>query len=123
MTERFQAIEFLKTDSTQKDAYIREVMSLIETFTGIIEGISKNIMKELLPFLVPRLQQGVELLNIYHNYGEIVELILCMFNGTIEKLAYLSDWPDARNQVYHCFLCLIQVFSAHNSGILNKIFF
>jgi hypothetical protein len=70
-----------------------------------------------LPFILPRLQQGVHLLDIYHNYGEIVELILCMFNGVIEKfLVHLNDWPEAKNQIYHCFLCLIQVFSKHNSS-------
>ncbi len=67
--------------------------------------------------MVPRLQQAVQLLDVYHNYGEIVELILGMFNAVIEKfLPHMSECPEARSQIYHCFLCLIQVFSRHNSG-------
>jgi hypothetical protein len=117
LNERFNQLSSVKSESIHTESCIKEVMSLIETFNGIIEGASKGIIKDLLPFVVPRLQQGVQLLNVYHNYGEIVELILCMFNGAIEKfLVHLNDSLDAKNQIYHCFLCLIQVFSNHNSG-------
>ena len=117
LTSRFEALSQIKHDMIHVETCIKEVMSLIETFNGIIEGASKSIINQLLPFVIPRLQQGVQLYDIYHNYGEIVELILCMFNGVIEKfLPYISNWPDAKNQIYHCFLCLIQVFSRHNSG-------
>lgn len=117
LTSRFEALSTIKAEMIHVETCIKEVMSLIETFNGIIEGASKSIIKQLLPFVIPRLQQGVQLYDIYHNYGEIVELILCMFNGVIEKfLPFINDWPDAKNQIYHCFLCLIQVFSRHNSG-------
>ena len=95
-------------------------MSLIETFNGIVEGAhTSEIVGHLLPFVVVRLRQAVQLLDVYHNYGEIVELILGMFNGVIEKcLPHCSaqKWPESRNEIYHCFLSLIQIFSRHNSG-------
>lgn len=117
LSERFDALTLLKSESVHTESCIKEVMSLIETMNGVIEGSTKNLIKDLMPFVLPRLQQAVQLLDVYHNYGEIVELILFMFNCIIEKfLAHLSDWPDAKNQIYHCFLCLIQVFSKHNSG-------
>jgi hypothetical protein len=123
LINRFETLNNIKSDMIHVETCIKEVMSLIETFNGIIEGASKSIINQLLPFVIPRLQQGVQLYDIYHNYGEIVELILCMFNGVIEKfLPYISNWPDARNQIYHCFLCLIQVFSRHNSGNFRNYF-
>lgn len=119
ITVRFEALTNLKADQIHRETCIKEVMSLIETFNGIIEGASKNIIKHLLPFVLPRIEQSVQLLDAYHNYGEIVELILCMFNGVIEKfLSNINEFPDAKKQIYHCFLCLIQVFSKHNSGKL-----
>lgn len=117
LANRFEYLNSIKPESIHTESCIKETMSLIETVNGIIEGASVGLIKDLLPFVLPRLQQGVHLLDVYHNYGEIVELILGMFNGVIEKfLAHLSQWPEARNQIYHCFLCLIQVFSKHNSG-------
>jgi hypothetical protein len=117
LTSRFELLSTLKPTMIHVETCIKEVMSLIETFNGIIEGASKGIILKLIPFVIPRLQQGVQLYDLYHNYGEIVELILCMFNGVIEKfLPFISEWPDYKNQIYHCFLCLIQVFSRHNSS-------
>lgn len=125
LSDRFDSLAMIKPEMIHMESCIKEVMSLIETLNGIIEGASKKIIKDLLPFVIPRLQQGVQLLDTYHNYGEIVELILCMFNGVIEKfLIHLSECPDAKNQIYHCFLCLIRIFCKHNSGnffIVTKI--
>lgn len=119
LTQRFEQLTNIKSDMIHREVCIKEVMSLIETFNGIVEGSSKAIVKDLIPFVLPRLQQAVQLLDVYHNYGEIVELILCMFNGVIERfLPYMADLPEPKGQIYHCFLCLIQVFSRHNSGKL-----
>ena len=120
IADRFDALTHLKPSAIHVESSIKEVMSLIETFNGILEGSSKNIVKDLLPFALPRIQQSVQLLDAYHNYGEIVELILGMFNCVIERfLVHLNDdvsTMEAKNQIYHCFLCLIQVFSKHNAG-------
>ena len=124
IADRFDALMLLKPSEIHVESCIKEVMSLIETFNGILEGSSKNLVKDLIAFVLPRLQQAVQLLDAYHNYGEIVELILGLFNCVIEKfLVHLNDdmsMVDAKNQIYHSFLCLIQVFSKHNSGsVLN----
>lgn len=98
-------------------ATIQEVVSLLETLNGLVEGTSPSLVEHLLPFVLPRLEQGVHLLDVYHNYGEIVELILGMFNSIIEKfLPHMSARPEQKNQLYHNFLCLIQIFSKHNTG-------
>jgi hypothetical protein len=117
LAERFEKLRVLKPEQIHSENTIKEVMSLIETFNGIVEGTSKSILKDIVPFALPRLEQGVNLLDAYHNYGEIVELVLHMFNNVIEKFLFnLTDWPDVVNQIYHCFLCLIQVFTRHNSS-------
>lgn len=98
---------------------IKEAMCLVETLNGIVEGTSPSLVSFLLPFVLTRCQQGVHLLDIYHNYAEIVELILCLFNGVIERfLPHLNSntQQSAVQQTYECFLHLIQVFSKHNAG-------
>ena len=120
IADRYDSLALLKYNDLHTEKCIKEVMSLIETFNGIIEGSTRSMVKDLIPFLLPRLQQNVQLLDAYKSYGEIVELILEMFNCVIEKvLMNLNDesWTlDAKNQIYGCFLSLIQIFSKHNSG-------
>jgi hypothetical protein len=129
LVQRCDALTQIKQNEIHTELCIKEVMNLIETFNGIIEGASKVMIKSLIPFILPRLEQGVHLLNVYHNYGEIVELILEMFNGVIEKfLPFMNDdegdeVKSSKIQIYHQFLCLIQVFSRHNSGGIFITFF
>lgn len=106
------------SDLIHNEVTIKEVMSLIESLNGLVEGTTPSLVEHLLPFVLPRLEQGVHLLDIYHNYGEIVELILGLFNSIIEKfLPHMSgSRVDAKTQLYHNFLCLIEVFSKHNTG-------
>lgn len=112
LSQRFDLL-FSKKDA-HVESVIKEVMSLIETFNGIIEGTTSNLVPKLFPFILPRLQQSVKLLDIYHNYGEIVELILSMFNAIIDTYLFHLD-SDSSNKIYHTFLCLIEIFSKHNS--------
>ncbi len=114
LTGRFEALR--TCGSIYAERSVREVMGLVEAFNGIVEGCAPGMVGRLAGFVVARLQQGVQLLDAYHNYGEIVELVLGMFNGVIERfLPYCSD-ARVRQEIYHCFLCFIQVFSRHNSG-------
>ena len=108
-------------DLIHNELTIKEVMNLVETLNGLIEGTTPSLVIHLLEFVLPRLDQGVQLLDLYHNYGEIVELILGMFNSVIEKfLPYMDSKPGEKNRLYHSFLCLIQVFSKHNTGYIFK---
>ncbi|CAB4058836.1 unnamed protein product [Lepeophtheirus salmonis] len=52
------------------------IISIIESFIGVVNGSSVITVQQIFLFLQPVLQQMVELLNIYHNYPNIVELIL-----------------------------------------------
>lgn len=99
------------------EATIKETMSLVETLNGLVDGTTPGLVDHLLPFVLPRLEQAVHLLDVYHNYGEIVELILGLFNSVIERfLPHMTARRTDKNQLYHHFLCLIQVFSKHNTG-------
>ena len=62
LTQRCDTL-FLKRD-VHIESVIKEVMSLIETFNGIIEGTSSNLVQQLFPFILPRLQQSVQLLGL-----------------------------------------------------------
>ncbi len=118
LTNRFEALSSCQSIHSEKT--IREVMGLVEAFNGIVEGCTPAMVKHLVVFVIPRLKQGVQLLDFYHNYGEIVELVLCMFNGVIERFLAHCQIVEARQEIYHCFVCLIQVFSKHNSGISSN---
>jgi len=117
---RFSALD--SNLNLHAEGTIKETMNLVETFNGILEGVSINVVKDLLPFpvILNRLRQGVELLDKYHNYGEIVELILEMFNCTVEKFLinvnddFLNE--ETKIKIYTSLLSLIQIFSKHNSG-------
>lgn len=85
LTQRFEALSRVAIDRVHCENTIKEVMGLAEAFNGVVEGAAPSLVGKLMPFVVPRLQQAVQLLDVYHNYGEIVELLLCMFNGVIEK--------------------------------------
>ncbi|CAF0887255.1 unnamed protein product [Brachionus calyciflorus] len=119
LTNRFDALRNVKPISLQSESRIKEVMSLLECLNGVIEASNKNNLSYIVPVVLPRLEQGVHLLDLYHNYGEIVELILCMFNGVIEKLLTqlnddLNEHLIVKNKILECFLGLIQIFAKHN---------
>lgn len=63
LSQRFDALFIIKHENIHVESVIKEVMNLIDTFNGIIEGTSNNLVKQLFPFILPRLQQSVELLS------------------------------------------------------------
>ena len=64
LSQRFDVLFHTKTpQNPHVESVIKEVMSLIETFNGIIEGTSANLVKQLFLFILPRLQQSVQLLS------------------------------------------------------------
>jgi hypothetical protein len=119
---RFSSLESLTALNLHTEGAIKETMNLVEAFNGILEGVSINAVKDLLPFpfILNRLRQGVELLDKYHNYGEIVELILEMFNCTVEKFLINSNDDilneETKSKIYTSLISLIQIFNKHNSG-------
>ena len=118
--ERFERLDSLKSVNAHNENYIKETVNLIETFNGIVGGASLSVITNLVPFILPRLKQGVKLLNLYHNYAEIVELILKMFFVVIENVLVHDDHiisGEIKNQIFKSFLDLIQVFSQQYSGI------
>jgi hypothetical protein len=60
LIQRFDSL-FIKREA-HIESVIKEVMSLIETFNGIIEGTSSSLVNQLFPYILPRLQQSVQLL-------------------------------------------------------------
>ncbi|RNA22307.1 exportin-4, partial [Brachionus plicatilis] len=115
---RFEALNS-ESSNFHSESKIKEVMSLIESLNGIIEATSHENLNFLIGLILPRLEQGVHLLDRYHNYGEIVELVLDMYNGVIEKIltqlnVSLIEHVSIKNKILECFLGLIQIFAKHN---------
>lgn len=64
LSQRFDAI--FEKQNLHVESVIKEVMSLIETFNGVIEGTTVGLIKSLFPFIQPRLEQSVRLLGIFN---------------------------------------------------------
>lgn len=64
LIQRLDSLLFAKRE-LHTESVIKEVMSLIETFNGIIEGTSASLVKQLFPYILPRLHQSVQLLGLF----------------------------------------------------------
>lgn len=56
-----------------------EVIDLIECLTGIVDGCTLSNLSDLLPVLNPMFENLVKLVDLYHNYNEIVVMVFQVF--------------------------------------------
>ena len=52
-------------EAIHTESVIKQVMSLLESLNGIIEGTSCSLVKQLFPYILPRLQKSVGLLGSF----------------------------------------------------------
>jgi hypothetical protein len=62
LSNRFDML-FQSKHDPHTESCIKEVINLIETYNGIIEGTSANLVEQLFPFVFPRLEQAIQLLS------------------------------------------------------------
>lgn len=56
-----------------------EVVDLIECLTGVVDGCTLSNLTDLLPVLNPMFQSLAKLVDLYHNYNEIIVMVFQVF--------------------------------------------
>jgi len=98
------------------DAKVRgAVVDVLESLTGVVQGCAVSTVHQVFGWLRPTLVSMVHLLNLYHNYSNIVELILELFCETAKRiLCYFT--PSESRALYEASLALVRTYAAHQAG-------
>ncbi|KAJ8315064.1 hypothetical protein KUTeg_007214 [Tegillarca granosa] len=91
------------------------VLDLLDSLCGVAMGTRVDNLDRLFNFLHPLLSDSVKLLDLYHNYEDVVPLVLELFSEVMQKqLCYLGE--SNSRKLYELCLSAIQVYSKHNIG-------
>merc|ERR1711962_1822944 len=98
------------------DAKVRgAVVDVLESLTGVVQGCAVSTVHQVFGWLRATLVSMVHLLNLYHNYSNIVELILELFCETAKRiLCYFT--PSESRALYEASLALVRTYAAHQAG-------
>ncbi|KAL3883791.1 hypothetical protein ACJMK2_030022 [Sinanodonta woodiana] len=92
-----------------------EVIVLLESLCGVAEASRVDNITHLYTFLHPLLEQCVVLLDVYHNYDDVVPLVLELFSEVVNKqLCFLGRRKS--QSLYSICLSALQMYSKHNKG-------
>ncbi|XP_066590217.1 exportin-4-like isoform X2 [Prorops nasuta] len=102
--------------SYHQEAVRMKVIDILESFLGISRGATVQKMDVVFHYVCPILYELPNLLSLYHNYQQIVQLILetcceCTKDMLFIHLLSMND----RKQIYEIFLRLIQNYARCNS--------
>jgi len=91
------------------------VIDLLESFIGVVQGCHASTVHQLFGWMRPTIASMVHLLALYHNYNQIVELILELYCETAKRiLCYFT--PSESKAFYEASLDLIKTYANHQVG-------
>jgi len=91
------------------------VIDLLESFIGVVQGCHVSTVHQLFGWMQPTISSLVHLLALYHNYNQIVELILELYCETAKRiLCYFT--PSESKAFYDASLALIKTYADHQVG-------
>ncbi|GFY41887.1 exportin-4 [Trichonephila inaurata madagascariensis] len=96
-----------------------EVMDLIECLTGVVDGCTLSNLTDLLPVLNPLFENLVKLVDLYHNYNEVVVMIFQVFCVSAKRILCFLNQAGAK-VLYECCINMIRVYAKHNAGKLSR---
>lgn len=97
--------------STKKE----ELSQLLDSMIGMAQGTRVDICEHIFAFMHPLLVDAVKLLEVYHNYEEMVLLILELFSEVVQHhLCYLGE--TSSKKLCDVSLSVIQTYSKFNLG-------
>ncbi|GIY56076.1 exportin-4 [Caerostris darwini] len=121
LQDRFQTLmcspTFAQTYQTKEVQ--AEVMDLIECLTGVVDGCTLSNLNDLLPVLNPLFENMVKLVDVYHNYREIVILVFQIFCVAAKRILCFLNQAGAKI-LYECVVNIITVYAKHNTGKLSR---
>ena len=90
-----------------------QLISICESFIGCVQGTHMTTSGQLFNKLQPVMNTMVDLMSLYHNYSNIVELLLEIYCEAAKRmLCYL---PTSQSRLlYQQTINLIQVYAHHN---------
>jgi len=99
-----------------EDSVRRAFISIIESFIGVVQGISVNTVNQIFQiFFQPVMTSLIDVMGLYHNYQEVVELVLEFYCEMARRtLCYLVA-SDSRI-LYERSIAIIQMYATHNQG-------
>lgn len=90
-----------------------DILNLLESMCGVALASRVDIVHHLFNFLHPLLVECVKILDLYHNYEDVVPLVLELFSEVIQRqLCYLNEADSQK--IYELSLSVIQTYSRHN---------
>ncbi|XP_033334978.2 exportin-4 isoform X1 [Megalopta genalis] len=113
--------KFLK--SYQQEGTKFEIIDILERFIGVAQGsqhkitsFSSHRIKILIRYMYPILEKLPNLLSLYHNYQQIVQLILELLSECSKVIVphYLSEAEES--QIYEIFLNTMKSYMRHNNN-------
>ncbi|KAL4233256.1 Exportin-4 [Mactra antiquata] len=91
------------------------IIKLLESLCGVAKGSRVTNIDNIFDYLLPLLQECVKLLDLYHNYEDVVPLILELLSEVVQKqVCFLNR--ERSNKLYEVCLSAVQTYSKHNTG-------
>lgn len=93
------------------------LIGIMEEVKGCVRGAFLHSSDKLFQHFKVMFMELPDLLNLYKNYSDIVELLLDLFCDTILNLDYTSTQSDSSimTAIYECCMALIRVWFANNA--------
>lgn len=92
-----------------------QILSICESFIGCVQGTHMTTSGQLFNYLQPVMNTMIDMMGLYHNYPNIVELFLEIYCEAAKRmLCYLTT--SASRHLYQQTINLIQVYAHHNQG-------
>ncbi|KAF2349080.1 hypothetical protein FHG87_020160, partial [Trinorchestia longiramus] len=93
----------------------KQILHHLDNFIGAILGVVRTTASPLFECIAPCLAAMVRLMDLYHNYSEVVESILEVYMEAGRRvLCYLS--AAASKQLYEGAVSIVKVYAKHNIG-------
>ncbi|KAF2356553.1 Importin-beta N-terminal domain [Trinorchestia longiramus] len=93
----------------------KQILHHLDNFIGSILGVVRTTASPLFECIAPCLAAMVRLMDLYHNYSEVVESILEVYMEAGRRvLCYLS--AAASKQLYEGAVSIVKVYAKHNIG-------
>ncbi|VDI81588.1 Hypothetical predicted protein [Mytilus galloprovincialis] len=92
-----------------------QVIDLLESVRGVALGTRVDNLNRIFDFLHPLLQECVKILDVYHNYEDVVPLVLELYSEVIQKqLCFLGEAKSRK--LYELSLSVIETYSNNIKG-------
>ncbi|XP_003746722.1 exportin-4 [Galendromus occidentalis] len=118
-----EAFTQLKTNAAFRRDYAQEsvrrnVLDLIERLTGVVDGVTASNSELLIRFVLPLLPEVGALLELYHNYSDMVSACIQVFlSVACNMVSYLRK--NDCSIVYSCILDIMKSYATHQTGKLT----